>query len=60
MVADLSAAFNADGSLIDTSNNAAAAKAQQETLDAIAAAYGYEGSTDEFLKLYQRMPKVQR
>lgn len=57
VVADLSAAFNADGSLIDTSNNAAAAKAQQETLDAIAAAYGYEGSTDEFLKLYQKDAK---
>lgn len=54
VVADLSAAFNADGTLIDTSNNEAAAKAQQETLDAIAAAYGYEGSTDEFLKLYQK------
>lgn len=57
VVADLSAAFNADGSLIDTSNDAAAAKAQQETLDAIAAAYGYEGSTDEFLKLYQKDAK---
>lgn len=57
VVADLSAAFNADGSLIDTSNGAAAAKAQQETLDAIAAAYGYEGSTDEFLKLYQKDAK---
>lgn len=57
VVADLSVAFNADGSLIDTSNNAAAAKAQQETLDAIAAAYGYEGSTDEFLKLYQKDAK---
>lgn len=56
VVADLSAAFNADGSLIDTSNDAAA-KAQQETLDAIAAAYGYEGSTDEFLKLYQKDAK---
>jgi len=54
VVADLSAAFNADGTLIDTSNDEAAAKAQQETLDAIAAAYGYEGSTDEFLKLYQK------
>lgn len=54
VVADLSAAFNADGTLIDTSTNEAAAKAQQETLDAIAAAYGYEGSTDEFLKLYQK------
>ena len=54
VVADLNAAFNADGTLIDTSNNEAAAKAQQETLDAIAAAYGYEGSTDEFLKLYQK------
>lgn len=57
VVADLSAAFNADGSLIDTSKDAAAAKAQQETLDAIAAAYGYEGSTDEFLKLYQKDAK---
>lgn len=57
VVADLSAAFNADGSLIDTSNDAAAAKAQQENLDAIAAAYGYEGSTDEFLKLYQKDAK---
>lgn len=57
VVADLSKAFNADGSLIDTSNEAAAAKAQQETLDAIAAAYGYEGSTDEFLKLYQKDAK---
>lgn len=56
VVADLSVAFNADGSLIDTSNDAAAAKAQ-ETLDAIAAAYGYEGSTDEFLKLYQKDAK---
>lgn len=56
VVADLSVAF-ADGSLIDTSNDAAAAKAQQETLDAIAAAYGYEGSTDEFLKLYQKDAK---
>ena len=54
VVADLSAAFNADGTLIDTSTDEAAAKAQQETLDAIAAAYGYEGSTDEFLKLYQK------
>ena len=54
VVADLSVAFNADGTLIDTSTDEAAAKAQQETLDAIAAAYGYEGSTDEFLKLYQK------
>lgn len=54
VVADLSAAFNADGTPIDTSTDEAAAKAQQETLDAIAAAYGYEGSTDEFLKLYQK------
>ena len=54
VVADLSAAFKADGTLIDTSTDEAAAKAQQETLDAIAAAYGYEGSTDEFLKLYQK------
>lgn len=57
VVADLSAAFNADGTLKDTSNDEAAAKTQQETLDAIAAAYGYEGSTDEFLKLYQKDAK---
>ncbi len=56
VIADLSAAFNADGSLIDTSNNAAAAKEQQEALDAIAAAYGYEGSTNEFLNLYITSP----
>lgn len=54
VVADLSEAFNADGTLKDTSTDEAAAKTQQETLDAIAAAYGYEGSTDEFLKLYQK------
>ena len=42
-IADLTKIFNADGSLIDTSNNATAAKEQQEALDAIAAAYGYEG-----------------
>lgn len=54
VVADLSVAFNADGTLKDTSKDEAAAKTQQETLDAIAAAYGYEGSTDEFLKLYQK------
>lgn len=54
VVADLSAAFNADGTLKDTSKDEAAAKKQQETLDAIAAAYGYEGSTDEFLKLYKK------
>lgn len=57
VVADLSAAFNTDGTLKDTSNDEAAAKKQQETLDAIAAAYGYEGSTDEFLKLYQKDAK---
>lgn len=54
VVADRDKAFNADGTLKDTSNDEAAAKEQQETLDAIAAAYGYEGSTDEFLKLYQK------
>lgn len=54
VVADLDKAFNADGTLKDTSKDEAAAKEQQETLDAIAAAYGYEGSTDEFLKLYQK------
>lgn len=57
VVADLDKAFNADGTLKDTSNDEAAAKEQQETLDAIAAAYGYEGSTDKFLKLYQKDAK---
>ena len=51
-VAALADIFNTDGSLIDTSGDAAAAQKQQEALDAIAAAYGYEGSTDEFLNLY--------
>lgn len=55
-IADLMKIFNADGSLIDTSNNATAAKEQQEALDAIAAAYGYEGSTNEFLNLYITSP----
>ena len=55
-IADLTKIFNADGSLIDTSNNAIAAKEQQEALDAIAAAYGYEGSTNEFLNLYITSP----
>lgn len=55
-IADLTKIFNADGSLIDTSNNATAAKEQQEALDAIAAAYGYEGSTNEFLNLYITSP----
>lgn len=55
-IADLKKIFNADGSLIDTSNNATAAKEQQEALDAIAAAYGYEGSTNEFLNLYITSP----
>lgn len=50
-VAALSDIFNADGSLI-TPTDEAAAKKQQEALDAIATAYGYEGSTDEFLNLY--------
>ena len=50
-VADLADIFNADGSLITPADDAAAEK-QQEALDAIAATYGYEGSTDEFLNLY--------
>ncbi len=50
-VADLADIFNADGSLITPADDAAAQK-QQQALDAIAAAYGYEGSTDEFLNLY--------
>ena len=54
-VADLANIFNADGSLI-TPADEAAAQAQQKALDAIAAAYGYEGSTDEFLNLYITSP----
>ena len=50
-VANLADAFNTDGSLITPADDAAAQK-QQEALDAIAKAYGYEGSTDEFLNLY--------
>lgn len=50
-VADLVDIFKADGSLITPADDAAAQK-QQKALDAIAKAYGYEGSTDEFLNLY--------
>ena len=50
-VADLADIFKADGSLIIPADDAAAQK-QQKALDAIAKAYGYEGSTDEFLNLY--------
>lgn len=50
-VANLADIFNQDGSLITPQNDAAAQK-QQKALDAIAKAYGYEGSTDEFLNLY--------
>ena len=50
-VANLADIFNQDGSLITPQDDAAAQK-QQEALDAIAKAYGYEGSTDEFLNLY--------
>lgn len=50
-VANLADIFNADGSLITPADDAAAQK-QQKALDAIAKAYGYEGSTDEFLNLY--------
>ena len=50
-VANLADIFNTDGSLITPADDAAAQK-QQEALDAIAKAYGYEGSTDEFLNLY--------
>lgn len=50
-VANLADIFNKDGSLITPADDAAAQK-QQEALDAIAKAYGYEGSTDEFLNLY--------
>lgn len=50
-VADLADIFNQDGSLITPADDAAAQK-QQKALDAIAKAYGYEGSTDEFLNLY--------
>ena len=54
-VVDLANVFNPDGSLITPADDAAA-QAQQEALDAIAAAYGYEGSTDEFLNLYITSP----
>lgn len=50
-VANLADIFNEDGSLITPQDDAAAQK-QQKALDAIAKAYGYEGSTDEFLNLY--------
>lgn len=50
-VANLADIFNQDGSLITPQDDAAAQK-QQKALDAIAKAYGYEGSTDEFLNLY--------
>lgn len=50
-VANLADIFNTDGSLITPADDVAAQK-QQEALDAIAKAYGYEGSTDEFLNLY--------
>lgn len=50
-VANLADIFNQDGRLITPQDDAAAQK-QQKALDAIAKAYGYEGSTDEFLNLY--------
>ena len=50
-VANLADIFMNDGSLITPADDAAAQK-QQKALDAIAKAYGYEGSTDEFLNLY--------
>ena len=50
-VANLADIFNQDGGLITPQDDAAAQK-QQKALDAIAKAYGYEGSTDEFLNLY--------
>lgn len=50
-VANLADIFNQDGSLITPQDDAAAQK-QQKALDAIAKAYGYEGSTDELLNLY--------
>ena len=50
-VANLADIFNRNGSLITPQDDAAAQK-QQKALDAIAKAYGYEGSTDEFLNLY--------
>lgn len=50
-VANLADIFKTDGSLITPADDAAAQK-QQKALDAIAKAYGYEGSTDEFLNLY--------
>ena len=47
-VADLSKIFNGGNMITDP----AQAEEVQKNLDAIAKAYGYEGSTDEFLKLY--------
>lgn len=57
-VADLAHIFNTDGSIITSTNTVAgsdpeiteAQRAQQE-LDALAAAYGYEGATEDFLNL---------
>lgn len=43
---------NADGNALDTTNDA------QAKLDLIAKAYGYEGSTEEFLNLYQNNTTV--
>lgn len=54
-VANLADIFNQDGSLITPQDDAAAQK-QQKALDAIAKAYGYEGSTNEFLNLYITSP----
>lgn len=48
-VANLADIFDQNGNLLTDPNTA---QKQQEALDAIAAAYGYEGSTDEFLNLY--------
>ena len=53
-VANLADIFKADGSPITPADDAAAQK-QQKALDAIAKAYGYEGSTDEFLNLDKQL-----
>lgn len=46
VIADIAGLFNADGSINTEVENA------KEMVDAIATAYGYEGSTEEFLNLY--------
>ena len=53
VLADLDEIFKADGKLnvLTTKNDTGVGTTVQEQLDAIARAYGYEGSTEEFLNL---------